>query len=115
MAIKVARDLLVYFALCGFPIASFLLVGYPETQFYVSLLLISLVMISWFKHYYQETHQIVDYDENLSLTGLAIVGGGIALILVVSSVLIGVLKKSLIYVPIHKLDLEYGQNIVKRK
>jgi membrane protease YdiL (CAAX protease family) len=112
MAKKVARDLLVYFALCALPIASFLLAGYGETQFYVSLLVVSLLVIVWFRLYYKEADQIVDYDENLDITGMGIVLGGTIGVLLLTNLIVGVLTKSLIYIPTHKLGLEYGQIIV---
>lgn len=110
----VAKDLLVYFALCALPIASFLLTGYPETQFYVSLLMVSLVVIVWFRQYYQEPHQIVDYDENLDLYGMLYVAGGLAAIILVQSLLIRSISKSLIYVPSVQLGLEFGQLIIPK-
>ena len=106
---KPARDLLMFFAFCALPVASFLLVDYPETQFYLSMMLISLVVIVWLRQYYQEPDQLVDYDENLSLYSLALVGGGVVGIVAAASFFVSAFAKSLIYVPMHNLGLEFGQ------
>lgn len=60
-----ARDLLVYFALSALPIAGFLLLGQSGAQFDVALLTMSLLVMLWFKTYYKDKEQLVDYDENL--------------------------------------------------
>ena len=106
---KPARDLLLFFAFCALPVASFLLVDYPETQFYLSLLLISLVVIVWLRQYYKEPDQLVDYDENLSLYSLVLVGGGVVGIVAVASLFVSAFAESLIYVPMHNLGMAFGQ------
>lgn len=102
------RDLLVYFALSALPIASYLLMNYPDTQFYLSLLLVSLVVVIWFRQYYKEPDQLVDYDENLTFESLLVVGGAVLGVLLLATVWFGAFSKSLIYVPIHQLEMAVG-------
>lgn len=63
------RDLLLFFIFAGVPIVSFWLQieTYPETPFFLGMLLIFLVMILWLRQYHQESDfaTLVDYDENL--------------------------------------------------
>jgi membrane protease YdiL (CAAX protease family) len=102
------RDLLIFFAISALPIASYLLTEYPNTQFYLSLLLISLVVTVWFRLYYKEPDQLIDYDENLTLYSLSLIMAGALGIVVVGSIWLGAFSKSLIYVPTYKIELTIG-------
>jgi len=104
----IGRDLLIFFAISALPIASYLLTEYPNTQFYLSLLLISLVVTVWFRLYYKEPDQLVDYDENLTLYSLSLIMAGALGIVVVGSIWLGAFSKSLIYVPIYKMEMSIG-------
>lgn len=103
-----ARDLLMYFAFAALPIATYLLRGVADASFFLSVLVMSLVVLVWLRIYYQEADQLVDYDENLTFKSLAFVVGGAALILLISSMIMGSVSNSIIHVPIHKLGLQFG-------
>lgn len=101
-----SNDLLVFFAIASLPIASFLLLNYPETQFYISMLLVSLVVIIWLEKYSEKP--VVAYTENLTLEKLAIAVGGVLGCLAVSTFFTATFLHSVLYVPTQKLDLTYG-------
>jgi membrane protease YdiL (CAAX protease family) len=101
-----SKDLIVFFALASLPIASFLLLGYPDTQFYISMLLVSLVVIVWLEKHNEKP--VVAYTENLTLEKLAIVLGGVLGCLAVSTFFTSAFLRSVLYVPTQKLDLTYG-------
>jgi len=101
-----SKDLLVFFAIASLPIASFLLLNYPDTQFYISLLLVSLVVIVWLEKHNEKP--VVAYTENLTLEKLAIVLGGVLGCLAVSTFFTSTFLQSVLYVPMQKLDLTYG-------
>jgi membrane protease YdiL (CAAX protease family) len=101
-----SKDLLVFFALASLPIASFLLLNYPDTQFYVSLLLVSLVVIVWLEKHNEKP--VVVYAENLTLEKLAIVVGGVLGCLAVSTFFTSTFLGSVLYIPTQKLALAYG-------
>ena len=101
-----SKDLLVFFAIASLPIASFLLLNYPDTQFYISMLLVSLVVIVWLEKHNEKP--VVGYTENLTLEKLAIVLGGVLGCLAVSTFFTSTFLQSVLYVPIQKLDLTYG-------
>jgi membrane protease YdiL (CAAX protease family) len=101
-----AKDLLVFFAIASLPIASFLLLNYPDTQFYISMLLVSLVVIVWLEKHNEKP--VVGYTENLTLEKLAIVLGGVLGCLAVSTFFTTTFLHSVLYVPAQKLDLTYG-------
>ena len=101
-----SKDLLVFFAIASLPIASFLLLNYPDTQFYISMLLVSLVVIVWLEKHNEKP--VVTYTENLTLEKLAIVLGGVLGCLAVSTFFTSTFLQSVLYVPMQKLDLTYG-------
>jgi membrane protease YdiL (CAAX protease family) len=102
-----ARDMLLYFALSAVPIATFLLTDYPDTNFYLSLLMISLIVIVWYRHYHKEPDQLLDYDENLTSTSLGFIAAGVLGIIVAGSLIFA--SNSLFYVPRHSLEFKFGQ------
>jgi len=106
MNMPASKDLLVFFAIASLPIASFLLLNYPDTQFYISMLLVSLVVIVWLEKHNEKP--VVGYTENLTLEKLAIVLGGVLGCLAVSTFFTSTFLQSVLYVPIQKLDLTYG-------
>jgi membrane protease YdiL (CAAX protease family) len=103
---QASKDLLVFFAIASLPIASFLLLNYPDTQFYISMLLVSLVVIVWLEKHNEKP--VVGYTENLTLEKLAIVLGGVLGCLAVSTFFTSTFLHSVLYVPTQKLDLTYG-------
>jgi len=107
MATKSIRDLLLYFALCGVPIASFLLQDYPNTYFYLGLLTIFLILLIWLRIYHRETGQLLDYDENLNFEKLTYVALGTVGVYFVASLLVSEFAKTSIYIPYQGLDVAY--------
>lgn len=103
---QASKDLLVFFAIASLPIASFLLLNYPDTQFYISMLLVSLVVIIWLEKHNEKP--VVGYTENLTLEKLAVALGGVLGCLAVSTFFTSTFLQSVLYVPIQKLDLTYG-------
>jgi len=103
---QASKDLLVFFAIASLPIASFLLLNYPDTQFYISMLLVSLVVIVWLEKHNEKP--VVAYTENLTLEKLAIAVGGVLGCLVVTTIFTATFLHSVLYVPTQKLDLTYG-------
>jgi membrane protease YdiL (CAAX protease family) len=108
-----ARDLLVYFAFCALPIAGFLLQNEPGATFDVALLSMSLLVILWFKVYYKDTSQLLDFDENLTAGGLVWVLLGIIGALGISTFMVSNFAKtgyyiSSIWVPTTTLGLSVG-------
>jgi len=102
------RDLLLFFAFSGVPIAAFLLQDYPSTEFFTTLLVIFLIILLWLRTYHKERNQIVDYDENLSLGGLVWVAGGVISVYFVASFIVNTFAISSIYVPFKGLTVTYG-------
>jgi hypothetical protein len=97
-------------AFCVLPIASFLLSGYPETAFYVSLVTVSIPVLILLKQYYKDSQQLLDFDENLTPKALLVVAAGIMSMIVVSSLMSRLIPaKSFLYIPTHNLALSYGQ------
>jgi len=105
---KGIRDLLLFFAFAGVPIASFLLQDFPDTQFFAILLVIFLPVLIWLRQYHEEKEQIVDYDENLSFESLLWTGGCILATYVVASFIVNTFAVSSIYVPFKGLTMMYG-------
>lgn len=112
----VARDLLVYLAFSVLPAAGFYLSGYPDAPFYISLLVLSLVVLVAFQVWQKESGLIVAYDSNLDFWGLMLIALGVMGSLAVASYLVsnyvtasvGTVVSS-IYVPVTKLGLTVGQ------
>jgi membrane protease YdiL (CAAX protease family) len=112
-----ARDLLVYFAFCALPIAGFLLQNEPGATFDVALLTISLLVILWFKVYYKDTSQLVDFDENLTGESMMWIVLGIIGCLALSTFMVSSFVHtgyylSSIWVPRVKLGLAVGSLVV---
>jgi membrane protease YdiL (CAAX protease family) len=108
-----ARDLLVYFALSALPIAGFLLLGQPGADFDVALLTVSLLVMLWFKTYYKDASQLVDYDEPLHGESFVWITLGIIGTLAISTYLTSTFMKlgtwtSSIWVPTTTLGLSVG-------
>jgi len=106
---KISRDFLVFFALSIFPIAGFSLLNYPDTEFYLPLLLMGLVVLFGLKHYHTEREQLVDYDDNLDLYSLGMIGAGALGMLVIASLIYKSFAQSLFYIPMHDLTFTFGQ------
>jgi hypothetical protein len=112
-----ARDLIVYFAFCALPIAGFLLMNEPGATFDVALLTISLLVILWFKVYYKDPSQLLDFDENLTGESLVWIVLGVIGCLAVSTFMVSSFVHtgsyiSSIWVPTVKLGLSVGSLIV---
>ena len=111
----VAKDLLVYFAFCALPSAAFLLSSYPDTQFYISLFVVSSLVMLWFRVYFKDSG-LLQYDQNLVSVSLAMVLAGIVSCLVVATYMVTNYTAptagqwvSSIYVPSATLGLSVGQ------
>lgn len=103
---KSIRDLLLFFSLTGFFSASFLIQDYPDAMFFSILLVLFLVLLVWLRQYHKE-HQfsgLVDYDENMDVTGLGWVAIGAFSTYVVASLIVSNLTISSIYVPFQGLS-----------
>ena len=107
------KDLLIYFALCAFPIASFMLLNYPDVQFYVSLFLVSALVIAWMHVYRKETgSRLVEYDHNLTGSGVLLILGGVMGVLVSATFLVSGFVNSSLYVPQAKMAMSIGSLVV---
>jgi len=112
---KIPRDLLIFFAFSALPIAGFMLANFPNTQFDVSLLVVSLIVLLWFQQYYKETHQLLVYDENLHSMSLVYVVLGVIASLAIATYLTSAYLQqtvSSIYVPTTKMSLSIGTTIL---
>lgn len=112
---KIPRDLLIFFAFSALPIAGFMLANFPNTQFDVSLLVVSLIVLLWFQQYYKETHQLLVYDENLhSMSLVYVVLGVIASLAIATYMTSAYLQQTVssIYVPTTKMSLSIGSTIL---
>jgi len=103
-----SKDIIIYFAFCALPIASFLLLGYPNVNFYVSLLLVSLLVIVWMHTYRKDGGQLVEYDHDLTSLSLFLIAGGTVGVLTSASFLVSSFAKSSLYVPTAGLALSVG-------
>jgi membrane protease YdiL (CAAX protease family) len=101
------RDLLVFCGLTALPIAGFLLLNYPNAQFDVSLYMVSMLVLLWFRVYQKET-TLVAFDHDLDMSGLVWIVAGLLGCLVVASFLVRQYTISSIYVPMTKLSLAVG-------
>jgi len=63
---KSVRDLLVFFGLTVFIVAHFWLQNYPDTEFFLTLTVLSLFIIVLLKHYHKDREFPFDFDENLT-------------------------------------------------
>ncbi len=104
---KSIRDLLLYFAFSGVPIASFLLQDYPNTYFYLGLLTIFLILLIWLRMYHKESDQLLDYDENLNFEKLMYIAIGIIGVYLTASFIVSKFAKSSIYIPYQGMDVTY--------
>lgn len=105
-----ARDLLIFCGLTALPIAGFMLANFPDTQFYVSLYLLSVVVVIWASHYRQEASPFV-FDQNLGLTAFAYIAIGTVAVLTVSTVLVRQFVSSSLYVPTTQLQMQLPSGI----
>jgi hypothetical protein len=104
-----ARDILIYLGLSAFPIASFWLSGsYPDTTFYATLLIVSVLVLFGFKIFHQDTHRFLDWDNNLDGFKLMLVAIGAVSVLAVASWLISNYTKTSLYVPVAQQALVVG-------
>lgn len=110
------RDLLLFFAFAGFPIAGFLLEGvYSDAIFYAVLTVLFLVILVWLRQYHNEHHfkGLVDYDENLHFQSFLWIGAGIMGAFVAASLVVAYLPvagqkiSSVIWVPVHQAQLTF--------
>jgi membrane protease YdiL (CAAX protease family) len=86
---KLPRDLLVVFAFSALPIAGFLLAGTADTQFYVSLLTISIIGIFAFWTYYSnEVNEFLPFGHELESFSFVLILLGTIGCLFISSFLI---------------------------
>lgn len=115
---KLARDLLVYFAFSALPIAGFLLAGTADTQFYVSLLTISLLGIfgillakALHMRWAEEIDKFLVYSEELEGFSFVLIMLGVVGCLFISSFLISNFvgqNLTSIIVPTPKMALQVG-------
>jgi len=108
---KGIRDLILFFAFAGVPITSFLLQGYPNSEFFGLLLVIFLVILVWIDLKYDQKSygKLLDYDENMTLSGILWVGMGIfATYLTAGIIVSGFGVHSSIVVPFQGLDWNYA-------
>jgi len=101
-----ARDLLLINVFTGLAVIHFLLktkgtVLEGATWFYAMMWIISLIMLIFMQLYYGQPTQenVTDYDENLRRGHLPWLFGGVAAIVIVSSVIVAGFTRSSLYVP----------------
>jgi len=101
-----ARDLLLINVVTGLAVIHFLLKtkGTPleaATWFYAMTWIISLIMLLFMQVYYGQPtpKDVTDYDENLRREHLPWLFGGVAAIVIISSVLVAGFTRSALYVP----------------
>lgn len=112
--VGMVRDMLVFLALCIFPIASFWLANYStDVSFYTALLMMSiLVLFSFrlFKPTWAKVLPYFQYDANLNPLSLGIIAVAALGMFVFSSVLSSAIHvQSILSVPTQKLALSSGQ------
>lgn len=105
-----ARDLLIFCGLTALPIAGFMLANFPDTQFYVSLYLLSIVVVIWASHYKQAANPFV-FDANLNIYSLIYIVLGTLGVLVVSTFMVRQFVASSLYVPTTKLQMQLPAGI----
>jgi membrane protease YdiL (CAAX protease family) len=101
-----ARDLTIINVVTGLAVIHFLLktkdtLLEAATWFYAMTWIISLVMLLWMQVYHGQPspRDVTDYDENLSRNHLPWLFGGVAAVVIVSSVLVAGFTRSALYVP----------------
>lgn len=87
---KSVRDFVVFFCLTAFIVAHFLLQDFPNTEFYLVLMILSLVGLMWLKHYHKDWEFPFDFDENLSFQKWIWVIGGVVAIYGISAFFAGI-------------------------
>lgn len=104
------RDLLLFFVFAGVPIVSFWLQDYPDTPFFSGMLVIFLVVLLWMRQYHKESEhsRLLDYDENLNFESFMWVGIGAIGVYIASSFIVNQYTSSVIWVPMHNVELGVG-------
>ena len=100
MTKKSYRDFVVFFCLTVFIVAHFLLQDYPETEFYLALMVLSLFGLLLLKHYHSDKEFPFDFDENLTLPKWAWIVGCTAGVYAVSAFFSGIIAAAGAFSPI---------------
>jgi membrane protease YdiL (CAAX protease family) len=109
-----ARDLLVFNAVTGLAAVHFLIKtrGTPMEQptwVYLLIWVMSLILLLWLRLYHGERGDLTDYDENLRRDHLPILLGSVFALLVVNSLAVSGLLRSVLYIPRPGLALNLNQ------
>ena len=109
-----SRDLIIFNVLVGLVGVHFLLKTsgtylWNMTLVYLTMWIMSLILLLWLRFYGGERGDVVDYDENLERAHLPIIAGAVAAMVIVSSVLVSSFTQSALYVPRPGLALNLGQ------
>jgi len=110
------RDLIIFNVLVGLVGINFLIKTtgtylWNTTLVYMTIWIMSLILLLWLRFYGGEKGDVVDYDENLERAHLPIIGIAITGMVIVSSVLVSGFgfAQSAIYMPRPGLALNLGQ------
>lgn len=100
---------MVFFGLTAFIVAHFLLQDFPNTEFYLALLLISFMVLLGLKYYHRDKELFVDFDEDLNVGSWLWIAVGTFAVFVVSSFFVKAFAESSIYVPSFQYGIVYLQ------
>lgn len=104
------RHYLIFLGLTIFPVAHFLLQDYPNTEFYLAILSLSLICIALFKHHYKDRVFPFDFDEGLNFKKWGWIGLGTLLIYGVTAVFSGISLPTGEFTPIVVPTFDYSIN-----
>lgn len=111
-SVGLARDLLIYFAFSVLPMAGFWLAGYSDTAFYMSLFVISTLVLLMFRLWHTDSQEFIKYDENLQgSTLLYVILGAMGSLMIATYLVSRYVNQSMvssIFVPVTKLGLSVG-------
>lgn len=109
---KTYRDFVIFFCLTVFIVAHFLLQDYPETEFYLALMVLSLFGLLLLKHYHKDTEFPFDFDENLTLPKWVWIIGCTAVVYAITSFFSGIVAAAGAFSPIVVPRFGYSVNYV---
>lgn len=108
------RDFIVYFAFSVLPVASFLLLGYPDASFYLALLVFSLVVIGLMLQMKKGEKFLLEFEHDLDLKAILAIAVGAIGCLVTATAMVSNFVKSSLYVPVANMQLTIGDFVLPK-